>query len=75
MRWIKLTYDTGSQLINMEQLYRVEQTSSTDLTFYDANSVLPTSYTFSSSDECTETLNKLIQILNAVDIEHLANQG
>lgn len=74
MNWIKLTHVSGSDYINLTQVYRIVQTSATDLTFYDANSILPITYTFSSAQELTFALNKLEAIVNIIDIDALADQ-
>jgi len=75
MRWIKLTHTTGSIYLNLEQVYRYEATSSTEITFYDANSILPTSYTFASSAALAAVVAKLASISNVIDIDQLATQG
>jgi hypothetical protein len=75
MRWIKLTHTTGSVNLNLEQVYRYESTSSTEITFYDANSILPTSYSFATAAELTAVMAKLSNILSVIDIDQLATQG
>lgn len=75
MIWIKLTHTGGSVYLNLEQVYRYEQTSSTDITFYDANSILPTTYTFATSVALTAFLAKLTSISKVIDIDQLATQG
>jgi hypothetical protein len=75
MRWIKLTHTTGSVNLNLEQVYRYETTSSTEITFYDANSILPTSYTFATSADLNSVIAKLKSVLNVIDIDQLATQG
>jgi hypothetical protein len=75
MIWIKLTHTSGSVYLNLEQVYRYEQTSSTDITFYDANSILPTTYTFATSAALTAFLAKLTSISKVIDIDQLATQG
>lgn len=75
MNWIKLTHVSGVDYINLTEVYRIVQTTSTDLTFYDANSILPITYTFSSAQELTTSLNKLERIINTIDIDSLADQG
>ena len=75
MTWIKLTHSTGADYINLAQIYRIIQSTTLELTFYDANSILPISFTFSSADELTATLKKLESLVNLIDIESLANQG
>lgn len=74
MNWIKLTHVSGADYINLTEVYRIVQTSATDLTFYDANSILPITYTFASTQELTAALNKLERILNTIDIDSLADQ-
>lgn len=75
MTWIKLTHTSGSIYLNLDQVYRYEQTSSTEITFYDANSILPTSYTFSTSSALTQFIAKLASISKVIDIDQLATQG
>jgi|688.fasta_scaffold76327_4 hypothetical protein len=75
MVWIKLTHTSGSVYLNLEQVYRYEQTASTEITFYDANSILPTSYTFATAAALTECIAKLTSISKVIDIDQLATQG
>ena len=75
MVWIKLTHTGGDDYINLEQVYRIYETSSTELTFYDANSVLPISYTFASPSVLMDTLSKFERIVRVIDIDNLAPQG
>jgi hypothetical protein len=75
MAWIKITHTAGSMYLNLDQVYRYEQTASAEITFYDANSILPTSYSFSTALELTEFIAKLKSILNVIDIDQLATQG
>lgn len=75
MIWIKITHTTGSTYLNLDQVYRYEQTSPTEITFYDANSILPTSYSFSTSQELVEFMAKLSSISKVIDIDQLATQG
>lgn len=75
MIWIKITHTTGSTYLNLDQVYRYEQTSPTELTFYDANSILPTSYSFSTNQELVEFMAKLSSISKVIDIDQLATQG
>jgi hypothetical protein len=75
MVFIKLTHSGGSDYINLDQVYRIYQTSSTELTFYDANSVLPISYTFATSSDLKDALNKFESIVRVIDIDNLAPQG
>lgn len=75
MVWIKLNHTTGSVYLNLEQVYRFEQTASTEITFYDANSILPTSYNFSTAAELTTFISKLVSISKVIDIDQLATQG
>lgn len=72
MTWIKLTHMTGSVYLNLEQVYRYEMTSSTEITFYDANSILPTSYTFTSASDAAVVMSKLSSISSVIDIDQLA---
>lgn len=75
MIWIKVTHTGGSTYLNIDQVYRFEQTSSTDITFYDANSILPTTYTFSSAAVLASFMKKLESISRVIDIDQLAPQG
>ena len=76
MRWIKLTHSTGINYINLEQVYMIDgSTSPTDITFYDSNSILPISYTFSTSQEKDQVLSKLASIIDSIDLDLLAPQG
>jgi hypothetical protein len=75
MTWIKLTHAAGSTYINVEQVYRIDETSSVEITLYDANSILPTSYTFANPQAKREVLAKLNAILSVIDIDQLATQG
>jgi hypothetical protein len=75
MIWIKLTHTGGSTYLNLDQVYKFEQTSATDITFYDANSILPTTYTFSTSAELVSFMKKLENISKVIDIDQLAPQG
>lgn len=74
MNWIKLTHSSGAEYINLTEVYRIVQTAATDLTFYDANSILPITYVFSSAQELTTTLNKLESIIDTIDIDAIADQ-
>lgn len=75
MVWIKLTHTTGSVYLNLEQVYRFEETSSTELTFYDANSILPTTYAFATASALKVFMAKLKNISNVIDIDQVASQG
>lgn len=76
MAWIKIT-DVGTpDYINLDQLYKIEADAGAyTLTFWDANSVLPTTYTFGSLDEFSTFINKLERVINTIDIDALAPQG
>ena len=75
MTWIKLTHTGGSVYLNLEQVYRYEETSSTEITFYDANSILPTTYAFATSTDLNVFMAKLTSISKVIDIDQLATQG
>jgi hypothetical protein len=75
MRWIKITHTGGDDYLNIEQVYRVVQTSPTEITFYDANSILPASYTFASASQTSDFLSKFEKIFQVVFIDQLAPQG
>lgn len=74
MTFIKLTHSSGSVYLNLDQVYSIEETSTADLTIYDANSILPVSYTFASASERSEVLAKLESIVRVIDIDKLATQ-
>jgi hypothetical protein len=75
MKWIKLTHSTGANYINLERVYMIDGvTSPTSIVFYDSSSILPVTYTFSSSDEKDEALSKLEAIIASIDIDRLAPQ-
>ncbi len=75
MTWIKITHVAGSTYLNFDQVYRYETTSSTDIAIYDASSLSPTSYTFTTNLELTQFIAKLKSILKVIDIDQLATQG
>ena len=75
MTWIKLNHTSGSVYLNLEQVYRFEKTTSTEITFYDANSILPTSYSFSTALQLEEFIAKLVSFSKVIDIDRLATQG
>jgi hypothetical protein len=75
MVWIKLTHSGGADFINLDQVYKIKQTSATELTFYDANSILPISYSFSTLANLNDALNKFQSIVRVIDIDNLAPQG
>jgi hypothetical protein len=75
MKWIKLTHSTGANYINLERVYMIDGlTSTTAIVFYDSSSILPVTYTFSSSAEKDEALLKLEAILASIDLDRLAPQ-
>lgn len=73
MIWIKITHTTGSTCLNLDQVYKYEQTSPTELTFYSMNSI--NSYSFSTNQELIEFMAKLSSISKVIDIDQLATQG
>jgi hypothetical protein len=76
MRWIKLTYSSGVRYINLEQVYAIDGTSSSNsITFYDSNSILPITYSFASAQEKQEVISKLAAIISPIDIDSIAPQG
>ncbi len=75
MKWIKLTHSTGADYINIEQIYKLVQSSPTVITIYDANSILPTSYAFATAQDLTDALAKFSSIVQVIDIDNLAPQG
>lgn len=75
MTFIKLTHSSGSVYLNLDQVYSIEESGTADLTIYDANSILPVTYTFVSANERSEVLAKLESLARVIDIDKLANQG
>jgi len=75
MTFIRLTHSSGSIYINLDQVYSIEETGISDLTIYDANSILPVTYSFSTAADRSEVLAKLESITRVIDIDKLANQG
>jgi len=76
MAWIKLTDVGGPDYLNLDAIYKivVDSTSFT-LTFYDANSVLPKTYTFVDLSTLNATVLKFESIVNIIDVDRLATQG
>jgi hypothetical protein len=74
MTFIKLTYSTGTVYLNLDNVYSITETGTSDLTIYDANSILPVSYTFSSAAERDKVIAKLESIARVIDIDALAPQ-
>jgi hypothetical protein len=74
MTFIKLTYSTGSVYLNLDKVYSIEETSTADLTIYDANSILPVTYTFATAAERASVVAKLESIVRVIDIDALAKQ-
>lgn len=73
MAFIKLTHTGGSVYLNLDNIYSMEETSTTDLTITD-NTATSIAYTFASSDELAEVVSKLESILRVIDIDKLAIQ-
>jgi hypothetical protein len=74
MSWIKLNHTTGVEYVNLNQVYKINRTSPVELTFYDANSILPISFTFNSAQDLNEVLLKLEAIVSIIDLDKLAPQ-
>jgi hypothetical protein len=75
MVWIKLNHVGGSVYLNLEQVYRYEKTAVAAITFYDANSILPTTYSFSTAVIRDAFVKKLESLSKVIDIDQLATQG
>jgi hypothetical protein len=75
MTWIKLTHTSGVTYLNLDQVHRFEETSSTDITFYYADNSTTSSYSLSSSSELASLIAKLSSILKVINIDQLATQG
>jgi len=74
MVWIKLTHVNGSDYINLDQVYKITRTAELSITFYDSNSILPTTYTFANINELKSALMKFERLVNIVDLDKLAIQ-
>ena len=74
MAWIELDHTLGSDLINLDKVYKILITSPVEITFYDSNNFLPTSYTFSTSNEKDHFYNNLSKCINAIPVSKLARQ-
>jgi hypothetical protein len=74
MAWIKLEHVSGFDIINLDKVYRILETSPVEITFYDSNSFLPISYTFSTTANKKHFYNNLIKVINAIDVSQLARQ-
>jgi hypothetical protein len=75
MRWIKLTYATGIQYINLEKVYSIDgSTDPLEIIFYDSTSIMPISYAFATTAEKDAAFSKISSIINAIDIDLLAQQ-
>lgn len=74
MTWIELDHTSGSDLINLDKVYKILITSPVEITFYDSNSFLPTSYTFSTPEEAGHFYNNLSKFIKAIPVSKLARQ-
>jgi hypothetical protein len=74
MAWIKLEHTSGFDIINLDKVYKILETSPVEITFYDSNSFLPTSYTFNTPDEKNHFYHNLIKIIKIIDVSQLARQ-
>jgi hypothetical protein len=74
MRWISVTHSSGSELINVEQLYRITAVSTSNIAFYPVGSSTPTTLTFASLIERNEILEKFQKILDSLNINRIATQ-
>ena len=75
MLFIKITHNGGFDYINLNQVYRIVQTSATEITFYDVNSIIPITYSFPSAADATLFLAKFDSFSKVIDIDKLAPQG
>lgn len=74
MRWISVTHSSGSDLINVEQLYRITAASASNIVFYSVGSSTPATLAFSNSIERNQILEKFKKILDSLDINRIATQ-
>jgi hypothetical protein len=74
MKWLKIQHVGGVDFLNLEQVYRVRPSGTTDVIFYDANSILPVSYSFATQQEQIEFIAKFESITQALELDKLAAQ-
>lgn len=64
------------EYINLENTYRITPNElNNTLTFYDVNSILPLTLTFSNLQELKLAVSKLESILRVIDLDLLAPQN
>lgn len=75
MKWMQINHSSGTDLINVEQLYRiVNSSSSAAIIFYTVGSTSPTTLTFSSLTERNEIFEKFKKVLDSINITRIAAQ-
>lgn len=74
MTWIKFEHTLGKVRINLDNVYAIIETSSTNLTFYDNNSILPVTYTFASAQDLSNFVSQIESVIRCINIDQLAPQ-
>jgi hypothetical protein len=74
MKWIQVTHTTGTDLINVEQTYRIVTASTANILFYTTGSTSPTTLTFASVIERNEIFEKFQKILDPININRITAQ-
>jgi hypothetical protein len=74
MAWIKFEHTTGTARINMNDTYKIEDSGTLTITFYDSYSLLPVLYTFQNEQAKIEILTKLDKIIPIVNLDSLSPQ-
>jgi hypothetical protein len=74
MTWIKFEHTLGTVRINLDNVYTIVESSPTNLTFYDNNSILPVTYTFSSAQDLSNFVSQIESVIRCINIDQLAPQ-
>jgi hypothetical protein len=74
MKWIQVTHTTGTDLINVEQTYRIVTASTANILFYTTGATSPTTLTFASVIERNEIFEKFQKILDPININRITAQ-
>lgn len=72
MSWLKFTHVEGEDLVNLDKVFRIKKTSSTEVTMYDTNSIIPLTFQFESETEASQFMYKLTQVLDTMNLDELS---
>lgn len=72
MSWLKFTHTDGTDLINLSKVFRIKQTSDTEITVYDSNSILPITFGFNDQVEANQFFYKLKQVIDTIDLDNIS---